>query len=95
MRGNRKSKLFDADCCLVCGNPNVQYHHIFYGTSNRKISDRYGYIAPLCLNHHTGQSGVHFNKELDMQLKQYAQRHYLENHGDINDFIKDFGKSYL
>jgi hypothetical protein len=38
---------------------------------------------------------VHFNKELDLKLKEMAQRYYEENYGTREDFIKEFGKSYL
>lgn len=81
--------------CFVCGSPYVQMHHIFYGTANRKISDRYGYIVPLCQEHHTGQTGVHFDKQFDLALKELVQKHFEKNHGTREDFRNVFGKSYL
>ena len=86
----------DMEQCIVCGSPYVEVHHIFPGTANRKISDRYGYVAPLCQYHHTGTAeGVHHNKDFMKRLKQEAQKHYEANHGTRKDFIKTFGKSYL
>lgn len=83
--------------CIACGSPYVEVHHIFQGIANRKISDRYGYVAPLCQMHHTGTAeGVHFNnKKLNLYLKQEAQKHFEKEHGNRNDFIRTFGKSYL
>ena len=44
--------------------------------------------------------GVHFNKELDLKLKQEAQlkwmRKYCETNNCANDeFIKRYGRNYL
>jgi len=94
--GKTKSVIFkDMEHCFVCGSSRVQVHHIFYGTANRKISDRYGYVVALCQEHHTGTQGVHFNKPLDMHLKKLAQEHFEGLYGARNEFIKTFGKSYL
>lgn len=95
--GRTASVIFkNIEYCLICGNPRYEVHHIFMGTANRKISDKYGYVAPLCQYHHTGtQEGVHYNKSFSLFLKQTAQAHYEANHGTREDFIKTFGKSYL
>ena len=39
-------------------------------------------------------AGVHFNKKLDLELKQMTQKKFMEVYPEI-DFIKIFGKSYL
>lgn len=85
----------DMKHCYVCGSPYVQIHHIFYGTANRKISDQYGYVVPLCQEHHTGSTGVHFNKPLDLHLKELSQEHFEANYGTREAFIKEFGRSYI
>lgn len=95
MKNGKSIPVFETDCCYVCGNPNTQWHHVFFGNANRKISDRYGYVIGLCQAHHTGQNGVHFNKRLDMQLKTMAQEHFESNYGSREDFIKVFGKSFI
>ena len=46
----------------------------------------------LCYEHHEGNGGVHHNKELDMRLKQYAQRVYQNT---ATDFVERIGKNYL
>lgn len=81
--------------CVVCGSPYVQIHHVYEGTANRKISDRYGYVIPLCSRHHTGQNGIHFNKDMALYWKRKAQEHFESNHGDRDTFRKTFGRSYL
>lgn len=82
--------------CYVCETiHNLQDHHIFFGTSNRKQSEKHGMKVWLCQEHHTGTNGVHFNKDLDMHLKKLAQEHFEAVYGDRNAFRTVFGKSYL
>ena len=92
----KKSVIYDCmDNCIVCGSPYVEIHHIFYGNANRKISDRMGYLLPLCKEHHTGSTGIHFDKAFDIEIKKDAQKHFEAHYGPRNEFIKVFGKSYL
>ena len=87
----------DLTRCLVCASPYVHLHHTIYGTSNRKHSDRYGFIVPLCELHHTGRYGVHThpNEGLDEALKKQSQLYYENNIGSREQFIKEFGRSWL
>lgn len=82
--------------CLVCGSThNLHKHHIFFGTANRKLSEKYGCWCYLCARHHNmSNEGVHFNKPLDTKLKQYAQKKFNEVYPDL-DFMRIFGKNYL
>ena len=81
--------------CAVCGSSKIQRHHIIGGTANRKISDKYKYIIPLCMEHHTGSTGIHRNRGMDLYWKQTAQMHYEKHIGTRSDFINEFGKSWL
>jgi hypothetical protein len=91
-----KSVLQTEKECFVCGTTfNLHDHHIFFGTSNRKQSEKYGMKVWLCQEHHTGSAGVHFNKDLDMHLKKFAQTHFEANLGARTAFRSIFGKSYL
>lgn len=45
--------------------------------------------------HNMSNEGVHFNKELDLKFKRMAQKDFEESHGTREDFIKEFGRSYL
>ena len=85
----------DMSVCYVCKKPNPQIHHVFEGTANRKISDRYNYVIPLCMEHHTGDTGVHKDKALELHLKRLAQKHFEEHYGSREDFIKVFGRSWI
>lgn len=81
--------------CIICGSPYTQIHHIFGGTARRKISDRYGFVVPLCQEHHTGRTGVHQNRDLDLKLKREAQEYYEQHYGSRTDFIQEFGKGWI
>lgn len=82
--------------CYICGRTtNLHVHHLLHGTANRKLSDKYGYWVYLCVEHHVGNNGVHQKSELDMKFKQLAQMHYEKHRGTRQDFINEFGKSWL
>lgn len=96
MNTSKKSIITDdLSLCIKCGRPADAVHHCIYGIANRKLSDKYGLVVGLCYNHHTGQMGVHHgNRELDLELKQMAQRRFMEVYPD-KDFMAIFGKNYL
>lgn len=78
--------------CHTVGD--LHKHHIF-GGPNRKWSDKYGLWIWLCPKHHNmSDAGVHFNKPLDLQVKQIAQREFEDTYGH-EEFMKIFGRSYL
>lgn len=83
--------------CYVCGTPyNLHSHHVFYGTSCRKQSEKLGLKLWLCYLHHNGSNqGVHFNMALDNSIKRMAQEYYEKNIGDRKSFIDRFIRSYL
>lgn len=82
--------------CLICGDAyHLELHHIFYGTANRKLSDKYGLTCYLCKYHHTGRAGIHFNKEMDDKIKRFAQQKFEEVYGESKNFREIFGKNYL
>lgn len=85
----------DMDHCMYTGCPQVERHHIF-GASNKERSEKYGFIAPLRPDLHP--NGVFAGKEakaVDLALKTKAQTYYEEHYGTREDFIKEFGRSYL
>ena len=83
--------------CALCGSKNkVATHEIFFGTANRKKSIEDGLVVNLCGEHHNlGTNGVHFNRELDLELKKKAQTAYEQKLGSRDEFIKRYGKNYL
>ena len=84
--------------CVVCGRTtNLHRHHIFFGTANRAISEQEGCWCYLCPRHHnTSSYGVHYNRHLDLMLRQRAEKAWLEKTGKtVEDFIDKFGRNYL
>lgn len=92
--------------CIMNDNPPIWYnkrfkgshrHEIFYGIRNRKKSIEDGLVVFLRPELHNASSlGVHFNRELDLELKREAEKRWLEYyHKDIEDFIKKYGRNYL
>lgn len=73
----------------------TQEHHVFFGTANRKMSEKYGLKVYLCLNHHTsGKNAVHQNREISDRLKEKAQITFQKKFPELN-FREIFGKNYI
>jgi hypothetical protein len=73
----------------------VHWHHVFYGTANRRLSEKYKLKVRLCLAHHTeGKDAVHMNHDIDFTLKKTAQYAFEECYPEL-DFRSIFGKDYL
>lgn len=91
-----KSIVQNEKQCLICKTTyDLHEHHIFFGTANRRMSEKRGLKVWLCQKHHTGPTGVHFNKDLDNMLKILGQRVYERKVGSRQQFIEDFGRNYL
>jgi len=92
-----KSVLQDTKECYFCHSTYyLENHHIFFGDPNRKKSEKRGLKVWLCHNHHrNGPYAVHKNRESNLQLKEMAQTYYEQNIGTREQFIVEFGKSYL
>lgn len=81
--------------CLVCGNPQIEIHHVFFGSANRKNADKYGLTVPICVEHHRGKNGVHQNRQLDLGMKKLGQTVFENKIGSREEFMAIFGKNYL
>ena len=85
----------DMDHCYFTGTAPVERHHI-WGGSNRKNSEKYGFVIPLRLDlHPNGVNAGKHAKEVDTYLKKMAQEYFEEHYGTREEFINIFGKSYL
>lgn len=76
-----KIKLQVEKECWVCSNTDphsLQNHHVFGGTGNRPVSDKYGLTVYLCIEHHLGDTGVEHNKELRDRLQEYAMQEFIK-----------------
>lgn len=82
--------------CYVCGTTyDIHEHHIFYGTANRKQSEKHGFKVYLCGRHHNlSNEGVHFDRELDLRIKQDCQRLFEKTHSR-EEFMSIIGKNYI
>lgn len=91
-----KSIMHATKECYISGKVFALHkHHIFYGTANRKISEREGFWVWLAPEwHNMSDYGVHFNKQLDLKLKQECQRKYEETHSR-EEFMNLIGRNYL
>jgi hypothetical protein len=93
-----KSILQRQKRCLLCHTEqNLHLHHVFEGTGRRKLSDKYGLTVWLCARHHNmSDEGVHFNRKLDLTLKQASQKKAMKHYScDAETFIRIFGKNYI
>lgn len=83
--------------CHICGQWGyVETHHIF-GGANRKKSEKYGIVVPLCIDHHReGREAAHKSAVTAQQLHEYGQRLWMQRTGGTaEDFRAMFGKNYL
>lgn len=81
--------------CFICEyRKNLESHHIFGGTANRKKSEKHGLKVWLCYEHHRGNDGVHLNRMIDLTLKAAGQKKFEEEH-TREKFRAEFGKSWL
>ena len=92
-----KSIISNDKKCLLCGTTvNLARHHVFYGSANRKISERDGCWVWLCTRHHNmSDAGIHFDRKFDLEVKRMCQTEWEKQYGNREDFISTFGKSYL
>lgn len=81
--------------CLVCRTIDGLHVHHCFGAANRKHSEKHGLTVFLCYRHHNGSNySVHFNKMLDLKVKQLAQEAFEKTH-TREEFRAIFGKSWL
>jgi len=90
-----KSVIQKVEACYFCGRINdLERHHIFAGTANRPISEKYGLWVYLCHNCHTGKAGAQYDKEKNLKLKREAQRTFEKDHSRV-EWMNLIRKNYL
>ena len=88
-----KSILQREQQCYITGSRvNLDCHHVYHGTSNRKLSDIYG--CWVWLNHDVHMRLHGGDRELDLRLKRECQEAFEAIYGR-EVFVQVFGKSYL
>lgn len=83
----------DLNVCYFCHGMATDKHEVFCGTANRQKSKNHGLVVGLCRMHH--DIVHHFPKgECNRILHIEGQLKYEESHSR-EEFIKEFGRSYL
>ncbi|HUV84994.1 MAG TPA: hypothetical protein VMV86_04745 [Methanosarcinales archaeon] len=93
---NKKPTAEDICTFPRCNRPYAHNHEIYYGRGKRQLSIKYKLQKRLCYEHHNmpGGNNPHFNKQIDKQLKQMAQKQFEEEYShDL--FMKLFNQNYL
>ena len=84
-------------CIITSAMTSIERHHIFGGT-DRKRSEKYGFIVQLhCSVHPNGAFRTDKNwLELDHWLKRMCQEYYIEvaKIGSRDDWYREFGRFY-
>ena len=70
----------EKECWFCSAKIGLEEHHIFAGVANRKISEKYGLKVWLCHRHHTGADGAQYDRDLNLLLKQEAQKAFEVHH---------------
>lgn len=79
--------------CFLCGTETQCDTHHLLGGVRRKKADRLGLTVPLCRSCH---SYLHAHPAQHEWMKVRAQKKAMQEQGwTIEDFIREFGKSYL
>ena len=91
----------DKECYLcrkyfdISNDRGLHLHHIYEGTGNRPRSTEMGAVIYLCAKHHNMSNyGIHFNKDVDLMVKQECQRKFEEAH-TREEFMQLIGRNYL
>lgn len=82
----------EKECYLTGAKEGLHKHHIF-GGPRRQAAEKWGCWVWLRAEWHTGPCGVHFNRSLDLALKQEAQDRFEQLYGH-DKFMAVFGKNY-
>ena len=84
-------------CQLLNGDYSekpVEEHHVIFGSSGKRLSEKYGLKVYLCHEHHrTSKNAVHQNHEMAALIQDKAQRAF-EKHYPVLDFMAIFGRNY-
>lgn len=81
---------FGEDYILKIEMPTAR-HEIFFGTSNRRLSKKYGLWVNVCPQIH---NKIHADRETDLKLKKQGQSKFEETHSR-EEFMALFGRNWL
>lgn len=99
MKGNHSVSVLQGKekCCYITGRTDsLHKHHVYFGTGLRKISDANGFWVWLIPDlHNMSKNGVHFNKELDLKIKEDCQKKFEADGSTRERFMQLIGRNYL
>ena len=78
--------------CQICGKRATDKHHMIHGRGRRAKADKYGLIISVCRQCHRR---IHEDRALDLEIIKSAQEEWEAKFGDREQFIREFGKSWL
>lgn len=82
----------DLSKCYFCNNKAIDWHELLKGR-NRKRCIKWGLCVRICRDCHTKtENDSRFYQEGQIIAQKKWQEHYKKNE---EDFIKEFGRSYL
>lgn len=85
-----RKTLNDRECLICHTTVNLERHHVLFG-NDRPLAEKYGYCVWLCHNHHNEPPyGVHFNRKIDLVVKQWAKDWWIKKYG-ADDWEEKFG----
>ena len=89
-----KSIIQENKSCFICGSTqNLQRHHTWHGTANRRLADEDGLTVLLCMNCHIA---LHDKGVNDRFLMEIGERAWLRETGKtVDDFIKRYGRNVI
>ena len=81
----------DLTKCIMCGKPKDNLHEIFMG-KNRQNSMKYGFVIPVCIEHH---QICHKSAQIQEFWHEKGQLYFESEIGSRKEFISIFGRNYL
>ena len=94
------------NCCIFCGRPTEEEHHLLFGRGIRELAEEDGIKVPICDGCHTMNpvaQKIHNNTSAE-RLSKIAGQLAWEKHcvaaGESEEnarelFLKRYGRSYL
>lgn len=93
----QKIRLQDEKECWNCGYApeyGLELHHCVFGNGMRELANEWGLVVWLCPICHRSSRGIHHRRDMDIKLKQEAQRAFERQYGH-EKWMEIFGRSYL
>lgn len=85
----------ERECFFCRSRLSLECHHVYFGTANRRVSDKHGLVVWLCNEHHTGGDvSVHRCRVMDFVLRRVCQYVFECGHSH-EEFMRLIGRNYI